>query len=209
MNIHIKHTDTKIINTLCKISASLFQNGVFGIFYGSISARLSKENFLINRKDALLDSMDLDSFMLLHDKEDYRWKEASLDSYIHASIYRNFLDAQFVICAYAPFAIAYSLKRSSLVPNDYLGYKVLGKQCAILDSKDYDTFYERADADIIRYFKTNKSNFVIVKGIGIYAYGRDIGAVAKLVATAEHSCKIATFSEGIKELYTDESQFEV
>lgn len=209
MNIHIKHTDTELIHRLCKVSSSLCQSGLFGIFYGSISARRSKENFLINRKDALLDSMDLDSFMLLHDKEDYRWKEASLDSYIHASIYRNFLDAQFVICAYTPFASAYSLKRTSLIPNDYLGYKVLGKQCPILDSKDYDTLYERVDTDIVRYFKTHKSNFVIIKGFGIYAYGRDLNAVVKLIATAEHSCKISLFSESINELYTDESQFEV
>ena len=209
MNIHIRHIDTALITSLCEVSNSMSKKGLFGILYGSISARLGKENFLINRRDALLDNMNIDCFMTLHDKEDYRWKEASLDSYIHASIYRNFIDAQFVICAYAPFISAYSLKRRMLNPNDYIGYKVLGKQCEILDCKDYDTLYERVDTDIVRYFKTHNTNFVVIKGLGIYAYGRDLHSVAKIIDTAENTCKILLFSESIKELYTDESQFEV
>ncbi|OBV29938.1 hypothetical protein BKN38_09990 [Helicobacter sp. CLO-3] len=209
MNIHTKDIDTSIMKNLSDVAYSLCRSGLFGVFYGSISARLSKSNFIINRKDALLDKMNNDSFIMLHDKEDYRWQEASLDSFIHANIYRNFLEARFVIYSHAPYATSYSLKHKVIAPIDYLGYKVLGKNSEILDSREYETLYERAETDIVRYFKTHATNFVLVKGCGIYGYGRDLATLVKLIAVVENSCKILHYNNMIEQNYDNESRFEV
>ena len=209
MNIHTKNIDSPTISYLADMAHSLCQSGLFGVFYGSISARLGANSFLINRKDALLDKMDQDSFITLHDKEDYRWQEASLDSFIHANIYRNFLEARFVMYSHAPYATSYSLKHDVIKPIDYLGCRILGRNSKILDSKEYETLYERADTDIVRYFKTNATNFVLLKGCGIYGYGRDLSALVKLISVVENSCKILHFNNMIDQSYTDESRFEI
>ncbi|MBR2494257.1 class II aldolase/adducin family protein [Helicobacter sp.] len=209
MNIHTKNIDSPTINYLADMAHSLCQSGLLGVFYGSISARLGANSFLINRKDALLDKMDHNSFITLHDKEDYRWQEASLDSFIHANIYRNFLEARFVVYSHAPYATSYSLKHDVIKPIDYLGCRILGRTSKILDSKEYETLYERADTDIVRYFKTNATNFVLLKGCGIYGYGRDLSALVKLVSVVENSCKILHFNNIIDQSYTDESLFEI
>lgn len=209
MNIHTKNIDSPTISYLADMAHSLCQSGLLGVFYGSISARLNANSFLINRKDALLDKMDQDSFITLHDKEDYRWQEASLDSFIHANIYRNFLEARFVMYSHAPYATSYSLKHDVIKPIDYLGCRILGRASKILDSKEYETLYERADTDIVRYFKTNATNFVLLKGCGIYGYGRDLSALVKLISVVENSCKILHFNNMIDQSYTDESRFEI
>lgn len=209
MNIHTKNISTPTITYLADMANSLCKSGLLGIFYGSISARLNANSFLINRKNALLDKMDTDSFITLHDKEDYRWQEASLDSFIHANIYRNFLEARYVVYSHAPYATSYSLKHAVLKPIDYLGVKVLGSTNEILDSKEYETLYERADTDIVRYLKTHNTNFVLLKGCGIYGYGRDLNVLAKLIAVIENSCKILHFNNTIEEGYDDESRFNI
>lgn len=209
MNIHTKDISAPVIGYLADVASSMCKSGLLGMFYGSISARLNANSFLINRKDALLDKMDADSFITLHDKEDYRWQEASLDSFIHANIYRNFLEARYVVYSHAPYATSYSLKHAVLKPIDYLGTRVLGSGNEILDSREYETLYERADTDIVRYFKTHSTNFVLLKGCGIYGYGRDLNALAKIIAVVENSCKILHFNNMIEEGYEDENRFNI
>ncbi len=209
MNIHTKNIDKTIVQNLSNVAHSLCQSGLLGVFYGSISAKLDTNSFIINRKGALLDKMNEDSFIMLHDKEDYRWQEASLDSFIHANIYRNFLESRFVVYSHAPYATSYSLKHKTLIPIDYLGYKILGKSNEILDSREYETLYERAETDIVRYFKTHKTNFVLLKGCGIYSYGRDLETTIKLIAVVENSCKILHYNGMITHNYDDESRFEI
>ena len=45
---------------LRKISLSMFRDRLFGIFHGSISAKIKENQFLINKKDAIFDSLDRD-----------------------------------------------------------------------------------------------------------------------------------------------------
>ena len=57
--------------------------------------------------------------------------------------------------------------------------QILLRYGAIVDPKDFETWYERADTDIVRHFKQSQQDFIIVRGYGVYAYGRDIEEIAK------------------------------
>jgi len=209
MNIHTKDIDKDIVSNLSSICLSLFNKNMLGIFSGSISARIDTNTFLINRQNAIFNAMNTDSFIMLHDKEDYRWQEANLDKSIHANIYRNFLEARFIIVSNAPFSTSFSLKTNTLKPLDYWGSKILGKECPILDSKEYSTFYERAETEIARFLKINKMHFALVRGVGIYAYGRDLNNLVRTICAIEDSCRIAHYAKLIAQSYDDEYRFNI
>lgn len=194
MNIHTNNINQDLIHEIRKISLAMFRKNFFGVFHGSISARISQNRFLINKKNAIFDCIDDESLIMLYDKEDYRWQEASIDSFIHSNIYQNITEARFIVYAMPPYSIAYSLRNNFLFPKDYFGYHFLGKQIEIYDPKDYDSWYERADTDILRYFKQSNKNFVFIKGYGIYAYHRDLYSLVKAIALIENSCKILELS---------------
>ncbi|PAF43759.1 class II aldolase and adducin N-terminal domain-containing protein [Helicobacter sp. 11S03491-1] len=209
MNIHIKNIDQNLINEISSISLAMFRKSFFGVFHGSISARISQNRFLINKKDAIFDRINNDSLIMLHDKEDYRWQEASIDSFIHSNIYQSLTEARFAVYAMPPYSVAYSLKHSVLLPKDYFGYRFLGKQIDIFDPKDYDSWYERADIDILRYFKQSKKNFIFIRGYGIYAYHRDLHALAKIIALIENSCKVLYLGGMLDAGYINEGRFDI
>ena len=106
---------------LRKISLSMFRDRLFGIFHGSISAKIKENQFLINKKDAIFDSLDRDDFITLFSKKDYRWQDASIDSDIHINIYKNIKEAKFVTYATPPYLVAYTLEHDFILPRDYFG----------------------------------------------------------------------------------------
>ena len=203
MNVHTKEVSTHIIDQIAKISLSMFRAGFFGIFHGSISARMSQDKFVINRRDAILDGIEKSSLILLDTNYDYRYNDASMDAYIHAEIYESFSEAKFVAFAAPPAVVAFSLKNATLTPNDYFGFMGLAQTVPIFDPKDYETWEERANIDIVRLLKQSQQEFVIIRGYGIYAFGRDLTYVAKLIALIEYSCHIITLSQRL-DLNVDE-----
>ncbi|PAF48878.1 hypothetical protein BKH41_04415 [Helicobacter sp. 12S02232-10] len=209
MNIHTKNIDPNLIDKISSVSLAMFRKSFFGVFHGSISARISQNRFLINKKDAIFDRIDNASLIMLYDKEDYRWQEASIDAYIHSNIYQNFTEARFVVYSMPPYSVAYSLKHDILFPKDYFGYRFLGKQVDIFDPKNYDDWYERADIDISRYFKQTKRNFIFIKGYGIYAYHRDLYSLAKTIALIENSCKVLHLADMFDCGYDNEVRFNI
>ncbi|PAF46854.1 hypothetical protein BKH46_06475 [Helicobacter sp. 12S02634-8] len=209
MNIHTKNIDPKLIESISHISLAMFRKSFFGVFHGSISARISQNRFLINKKDAIFDQINNDSLIMLYDKEDYRWQEASIDTFIHSSIYQGLVEARFIVYAMPPYSVAYSLRHDVLCPKDYFGYRLLGRQVDIFDPKGYDSWYERADVDISRYFKQSKKNFIFIKGYGIYAYHRDLYALAKTIALIENSCKVLHLGGMLDCGYEDNTRFEI
>ncbi|PAF54091.1 hypothetical protein BKH42_02445 [Helicobacter sp. 13S00482-2] len=209
MNIHTKNIEESLIEEISSVSLAMFRKSFFGVFHGSISSRISQNRFLINKKDAIFDRIDSNSLIMLYDKEDYRWQEASIDAFIHSNIYQNITEARFVVYAMPPYSVAYSLSHDVLIPKDYFGYKLLGKQIDIFDPKDYDSWYERADINILRYFKQTKKNFIFIKGYGIYAYHRDLYSLAKTIALIENSCKLLNLARMVDIGYENETRFNV
>lgn len=185
--------DEEIYNNLKIISLSMFRKNFFGIFHGSISVKLEEGHFLINKKDAIFDDLNKNSLMLLYHKQDYRWKEASMDAFIHSLIYQNIPNAKYIAYGMPPFTVAYTLTHSQIIPRDYFGYKMLGS-LDVYDPRDFDNWYERADVEINRYFKENDKKIMVIRGYGVYVYHRDLQMLSKLFALLENTCKILHFS---------------
>lgn len=185
--------DPEIFKNLKTISLSMFRKNFFGIFHGSISTKLEEGHFLINKKDAIFDDLDEESFIMLYHKRDYRWNDASMDAFIHSLIYQNIPNAKYIAYGMPPFTTSYTLTHDKIVPKDYLGYKMLGT-LNIYDPKDFDNWYERADVEINRYFKENDKKIMVIRGYGVYAYHRDLQALSKLFALLENTCRILHFS---------------
>ncbi|WP_107686485.1 class II aldolase and adducin N-terminal domain-containing protein [Campylobacter concisus] len=183
------------INEIKTISLSMFRKNFFGVFHGSISARVEKNQFIINKQNAIFDNLKDDDLTLLLSKKDYRWNEASLDADIHLNIYKNINEARFVCYAMPPYATAYAMKHEKIVPKDYFGYMRFN-EILVYDPKQYDDWYERAETEIYRYMVEKNTNIIIVKGYGIYAYSRSPQLLAKEIALLENSCKLLHLTSG-------------
>ncbi|MDR0664587.1 MAG: class II aldolase and adducin N-terminal domain-containing protein [Helicobacteraceae bacterium] len=185
--------EESVIYKLRRVSLSLFRQNIFGVFHGSISARVELDKFIINKREAIFDAMDEEDFTLLRHSRDYRWKEASLDSEIHSSIYQNIPDAKFVAYAMPPFTTAYSLDNDYIVPRDYFG-KRLYPNIKIYDPKKSEDWYERADVEIPRAMIERDSDVLVIRSYGVYAHAREINDLAKKIAIIENSCKVLIYA---------------
>ena len=181
------------INEIKKISLSMFRKNFFGVFHGSISARVEKNQFIINKQSAIFDDLKDCDLTLLSSKKDYRWNEASLDAYIHLNIYKNINEAKFVCYAMPPYATAYAMKHEKIVPKDYFGYMRFN-EILVYDPKQFDDWYERAETEIYRCMIEKNTNIVVIKGYGVYAYSRSAQLLAKEIALLENSCKLLHFA---------------
>jgi L-fuculose-phosphate aldolase len=174
---------------LTTLALSMFRKDFFGIYHGSISAKTESNRFLINTKEAVFDALDEASLIELYFKKDYRWKQASIDASIHYSIYSQISEAKFICFSMPPFTTAFSLEHNIIAPKDYFGHKEIGS-IEIFDPKKFDDWYDRAESEIAYYFQTNKTNIMVIRGYGVYAYSRDIHEMAKRLAVLEKSCRL-------------------
>lgn len=179
---------------LKKIALSMFRERLLGIFHGSISAKIKENQFLINKKGAIFDSLGKDDFITLFSKKDYRRQDASIDSDIHINIYKNIKEAKFVTYAMPPHLIAYTLEHDFIMPRDYFG-AMRFKKIGVYDLKNYDDWYERAPYEICNYMMNENSDVMIIRGYGVFAHARSAEQLAKKVAILENSCKLLSLSK--------------
>jgi len=174
---------------LATLALSMFRKDFFGIYHGSISAKTESNRFIINTTEAVFDAIDETNLIELYFKKDYRWNQASIDSKIHFSIYSQISEAKFVCFSMPPFTTAYSLKHNIISPKDYFGHKDIGS-IDIVDPKQFDDWYDRAESEIAYYFQTKKTNIMVIRGYGVYTYNRDLHEMAKQLAVLEKSCRL-------------------
>lgn len=197
--------DHKILEALCKVSLSMFRKNFFGIFHGSLSAKTDNK-IIINKRDAIFDEMEPESFIMIYPRRDYRWNDASIDAGIHNNIYQNIPDAKFIAYGMPPFATAYALRYSRIVFKDYFSMKRFG-ELDIYDPKDLDNWYERAEVEIYREFKRSQKKIIVIRGYGVYVYDRDLNQMAKTIALLENACRLLYFARTMGEQYDDEMYF--
>ncbi len=185
-----------VIKEIQKVALSMFRKNFFGIFHGSISAKIKENSFIINKKDAIFDELEEKDLITLYFKEDYRYKEASIDAKIHKHIYENINQAKYICYAMPPFLTSYSLICEKIIPKDYFGYKLIN-EIKVYDPKKFIDWYERAEYEIYQYFKKNATNIMVIKGYGIYTYDRNLHQIAKNIAILENSCKLLVTSDTI------------
>ena len=176
-------------NQLSSLSLSMFRKDFFGIYHGSLSAKTESSRFIINTKEAVFDAIDDNSLIELYFKKDYRWNQASIDANIHHSIYSQISEAKFICFTMPQFTTAYSLDHNIITPKDYFGHKEIGS-IDIFDPKQFEDWYDRAQSEIAYYFQTNKTNIMVIRGYGVYAYSRDMREMAKKLAILEKSCRL-------------------
>ena len=183
-----------LIEELIDVSLSMFRKNFFGIYHGSISAKIEEDIFIINKANTIFDETESDDFIKLYAKRDYRWKQASIDAEIHANIYKYISSAKYITYSMPPYTTSYSLDIPAIVPKDYFGYKIFG-ELPIYDPKNFDTWYERASSEIYQYFKEYPQKVMVIKGYGVYSYHRDLRELLKYLAILENSCKMLHFSQ--------------
>jgi L-fuculose-phosphate aldolase len=192
----------RVKKQLSKLALAMFRKDFFGIYHGSISAKLEPGLFVINTRDTIFDSFDEQSMIELYYKKDYRWKEASIDADIHQHIYKQLTEAKFITFSMPPFTTAYSLQANVIIPKDYFGFKELGK-IKVHDPKNFEGWYERAATEIPYYFLSNKTDIMVVRGYGVYAYNRDLLGMAKRLAILEKSCRLLMLNSSVSQLELD------
>jgi len=189
--------DKHLIEDIQHVSLSMFNKNFFGVYHGSISARVSASGFVINRKDTILNEVTQDSLVRLDcHKRDYRWSEASSDVFIHEHIYENIPNAKYISFTMPSYATAYSLKHGKVSPQDYHGKKVLG-EIIVYDPKNIDDWMERAPYEIPQFFQKHDSHLLLIKGFGLISYDRDITEMAKKVSILENSCRLLALSANL------------
>jgi len=187
---------------LSSLALSMFRKDFFGIYHGSISAKTENNRFVINTKEAVFDALNVHSLIELYYKKDYRWNQASMDAKSHHSIYSQITEAKFICFTMPPFTTAYSLDHNMIAPKDYFGYKELGS-IDIFDPREFEDWYDRAQSEITYYFQTKKTNIMVIKGYGVYAFNRDLHEMAKKLAVLEKSCRLLMLDDSSREYNFD------
>ena len=188
--------DAHLLKELQHISHSMFSKNYFGVFHGSISAKVDLSAFMINKKEVILDEVTDNGFIRLtcNTRKDYRWKEASPDSEIHLEIYKTLPSAKYISYTMPPYATAYSFDHSLVIPKDYYGYSIL-KEVHVYDPQNFDDWEERAPYEIAQYFQQNKNHLLLIRGFGLISYDRDLTEMVKKVAILENSCRLLTINK--------------
>ncbi len=187
--------DERLFKELQQISHSMFSKNYFGVFHGSLSAKTDINAFVINRKDIILDEVEEHAFiqLLTNTRKDYRWKDASTDTDIHLEIYNALPNAKYISYTMPPYATAYSLEHSVVIPQDFYGHEAF-KELPIYDPKAFSDWETRAPYEIAEYFKNNNNHLLLIKGFGLISYNRDLLDMVKQVAILENSCRLLTIN---------------
>ncbi|MCK4874580.1 MAG: class II aldolase/adducin family protein, partial [Sulfurimonas sp.] len=60
----------------------------------------------------------------------------------------------------------------------------------IVDPKQFEDWYERANSEIAYYFNSKKTDIMVIRGYGVYTFNRDLHEMAKKIAILEKSCRL-------------------
>jgi L-fuculose-phosphate aldolase len=182
--------DSKIVKHLSDISLALFRKNFFGIYHGAISKKIDHNSFIINKKEAIFDEIDSESLCQLSmNTYDYSWKLASMESDIHNSIYNQIHEAKYIAFGMPPYTTAYALEHDTIQLEDYFG-KTIFDTITVYDPGDINTWYDRNSLEIPRELKLAKNHVIVIKGVGVYVYDRDMNELVKKVAILENSCRL-------------------
>lgn len=190
--------DQSIIRLLSDLSFSMFSKNFFGIYHGSLSAKIDQNNFMINTKDAVFDNIDENSFCSLNmNKQDFRWNIASMEAHVHSTIYTNIHEAKYIAFGMPIYTTSYSLVNDTIIFEDYFGKTMFG-EISIYNPGDFDTWYKRNALEITKYLKNSPNNMMVIKGVGTYVYDRDIHELVKKIAILENSCRLLSIKSTFK-----------
>jgi L-fuculose-phosphate aldolase len=183
-----------LIEEIRNVSLAMFRKNFFGVYHGSISARINEEHFLINTKEAIFDEITEHSLIRLEcEHYDYRWNTASIDARIHEAIYKHVPHAKYIAYTMPPYVTAYLFAQEVFEPLDYFGDKMIGR-IPVYDPHSFDDWYRRAPHEVSDYFVRESGHLMLIRGYGVYSYDRDLNALAKRIAVLENSARLRMLS---------------
>ncbi|MEA3289815.1 MAG: class II aldolase and adducin N-terminal domain-containing protein [Campylobacterota bacterium] len=190
--------DQNTVQHLSDISLALFRKNFFGIYHGAISKKIDHNSFIINKKDAIFDEIDNTSLCKLSmNNYDYSWKLASIEANVHNSIYNQIHEAKYIAFGMPPYTSAYILEHDEIVFKDYFG-KTIYDRLTVYDPGEFDSWYDRNSLEIPRELKISQQNILLIKGVGVYVFDRDIKEMVKKVAILENSCRLLALKSQFK-----------
>ncbi len=179
-----------VVELLTNISLALFRKNFFGIYHGSISSKTDHNSFVINTKEAIFDEIDSEHLCYLKmNIHDYSWKLASIEADIHNSIYTQIHEAKYIACGMPPYTTAYALEHDTIELEDYFGKTLVG-EIKVYDPGDFDNWYDRNSIEITKFLKQSTNHIMVIRGVGVYVYDRDMNELIKKVAILENSCRL-------------------
>ena len=122
-------------------------------------------------------------------RQDYRWNIASIESHIHATIYTNIHEAKYIAFGMPIYTTAYTFDHDRIIFDDFFGKTEFG-DIPIYDPGDFSTWYRRNALEITKYLKESNNNVMVIKGVGTYAYHRDLNELVKKIAILENSVRL-------------------
>ncbi len=190
--------EKNVVQYLSDISLALFRKNFFGIYYGSISKKIDHNSFVINTKDAIFDEIGVASLcQLTMNSDNYSWKLASIEASIHNAIYSHIHEAKYIACGMPPYTCAYALEHDTINLEDYFG-KTIFNEIKVYNPGDFDTWYERNVVEIPNLMKDASTHLIVIRGVGVYVYDRDMNNLVKKVAILENSCRLLALKEQFK-----------
>jgi len=187
--------DKHIVQHLADISLALFRKNFFGIHHGSISKKVDHSSFIINKRDAIFDEIDEKALTQLKmNIHDYSWDQASIEAIIHSAIYTQIHEAKFISCGMPPYTTALSLKAEKIVCEDYFAKTLFG-EIEVHDPGEFSDWYERNYIEVPKLLKESENNLIVIKGVGVYVYDRDMNNLVKKVAILENSSRLLALKE--------------
>jgi len=175
---------------LSSISKMLFDSSLFGLYDGSISSKRDHNDIVINKKECFYANVNIDRFCELNiDEKNYNWRLASINANLHLDIYNNFHEAKYIITSMPQYISALSFLVDEIIPKDYYGIQYFGK-VKVYVPDDLCNWHKNARSTIVKYFNDSKHNIVVIRGIGFYAYDRDLYKLIKTISVLEDSCRV-------------------
>jgi L-fuculose-phosphate aldolase len=187
--------DHRLFEEIRNVSLAMFRKNFFGVYHGSISARIDEHAFVINTKEAIFDEIDARSLIRLESgHDDYRWNTASLDARIHEAIYRRIPHAKYIAYTMPPYVTAYAFAQPTIDPMDYFGDRMIGP-IRVYDPGAFGDWYDRAPHEISEQFARESGHVMVIRGYGVFAYDRDLHDLAKKIGILENSARLLTLAQ--------------
>jgi L-fuculose-phosphate aldolase len=163
-----------------RIGKRLFAEHLVGGNFGNISIKKGNDGFFIKPTGAYLNvATELVFVPLEGDVPD----TASSEYRVHREVYRK-TNHVAIVHAHPPFAVAASLVKDKIVPEDSEGEMFCPKIPVIHGAPGSQ---EIADA-VVQVL--SRSNIVIARGHGTFAAGKTLDEAYVFTSLAEHSCRV-------------------
>ena len=115
---------------------------------------------------------------------------ASGDANLHQAVYQHNPDAQAMIHSHCPHAVALTLSGEDFVPADFEGQLYFPEVRVI--SVAYDVYFEQAAGLVAEALAdASAAPLCIVRGHGVYAWGRSLNEAYKWTCSLELSARTA------------------